>query len=145
MSEVSNMGGISLTEAQNILANEFAPWVQALGLEITEADKDGCTAVMPVAEHLFRHGGIVSGQAMMALADTAMVIAFSSFFGEFRPIATIDMATSFLRPASEDITVRASVVKPGRSLCFGEALLHSGDKLVCKATGTYMLPPARQA
>jgi len=139
------MGGISLNEAQNILANEFAPWVQALGLEITEADKDGCTAVMPVAEHLYRHGGIVSGQAMMALADTAMVIAFSSFFGEFRPIATIDMATSFLRPASTDITVRASVTKPGRTLCFGESLLYSRDKLICKATGTYMLPPAQKA
>jgi uncharacterized protein (TIGR00369 family) len=135
------MGGISLSDAHRILQNEFAPWVQALDLEIIETAERGCSISMPVAEHLYRQGGIVSGQAMMALADTSMVIAFSSYFGEFRPLATIDMNTSFLKPASKNIIAQANVIRAGRSICFAEATLSSEGKPVCRATGTYMLPP----
>ena len=137
------MSGISLSDAQQILQNEFAPWVQDLKMEIIKTDDQGCSISMPVAEHLYRHGGIVSGQAMMALADTSMVIAFSSYFGEFRPIATIDMSSSFLKPASKNIISWAHVVRAGRNICFAAATLSSDGKPVCRAMGTYMLPPVR--
>jgi uncharacterized protein (TIGR00369 family) len=128
-------------QANDILRREFAPWVQDTGLRITDTSPNGCAGEVPDSDHLHRVGGMVSGQAMMAVADTAMVLALCSFFGEFTPVATIDMTTTFLRPAREGMTVEARVVKPGRSICFAEAELKSGGKTVCRATGTYMLPP----
>jgi uncharacterized protein (TIGR00369 family) len=139
----SEMGGISLSEANIILEDNFAPWVKDLGFKLTITDDQGCTMILPFSDHLHRAGGIVSGQSMMALADTAMVIGLCSFLGEYQPVATIDMSTSFMRPAGSEITVRANVVKPGRSICFCDALLTANDKLVCRATATYMLPPAQ--
>jgi uncharacterized protein (TIGR00369 family) len=135
------MKHLTTERAGDILAAEFAPWIQELRIEVLETDGRGCLLRMPVSERLYRGGGILSGQAMMALADTAMVIAFCSAFGEFRPITTVDLSTSFLRPASSAVEVRANVIRAGRSLCFGEAILSSAGKEICRATGTYMLTP----
>jgi len=135
------MTHLTINKAEEVLAEEFAPWIHELQIQVIETDGKGCVLRMPVSERLFRHGGIVSGQAMIALADTAMVIAFCCAFGEFRPVTTVDLSTTFLRPASSDVEVRANVIRSGRSLCFGEAILRSGNKEVCRATGTYMLPP----
>ncbi|GGH30640.1 hypothetical protein SAMN05444007_105142 [Cribrihabitans marinus] len=62
-------------DVQRVLDENFAAWVLALDLSVTEAGPDGVTLRMPMAEHLARVGGIVSGQALAALADTAMVLA----------------------------------------------------------------------
>ena len=75
-----------IEEARRVLGDVFAPWVQDLGLSIgaiecgpppgAPADwQPGAILRMAFSERLCRHGGIVCGQALMALADTAMVIA----------------------------------------------------------------------
>jgi len=135
------MTHLTVEMAREILAEEFAPWIHELRIQILETDENGCLMRMPVSERLFRHGGIVSGQAMMALADTAMVIAFCAALGGFHPVATVDLSTSFLRPASADVDVRANVIRIGRSICFAEAILESSGKEIYRAAGTYMLPP----
>ena len=59
---------------------------------------------------LSRVGGMLCGQAMMAAADTAMVLALINQFGEFRPCTTVQMNTSFLKPLSnQDALVQARV------------------------------------
>lgn len=126
---------------QSALAEYFAPWVQALHLKVHAFD-DGVTLLLPQDRALSRVGGMLCGQAMMAAADTAMVLALIAQFGEFRPCTTVQMNTSFLKPLSnQDALVQARVVRAGKSLAFGEIDIRGAadGKSACRATTTYAL------
>ena len=127
---------------QSALPEYFAPWVQALGLRVDSFDEDGVTARLPQSPQLSRVGGMLCGQAMMAAADTAMVLALINHFGEFRACTTVQMNTSFLKPLSgQDGLVHARVLRAGKSLAFGEIDIRgaSDGKSVCRASVTYAL------
>ena len=81
---------------------------------------------MAFSERLCRAGGIVCGQALMALADTAMVIAIVAANRGFRPMTTVDQTTHFLKAvASSDVLADARVVRLGRTMSFGRVTLFS--------------------
>ena len=127
---------------QSALVEYFAPWVQALGLTVEEFGAEGVTARLPQSEQLSRVGGMLCGQAMMAAADTAMVLALIQHFGEFRPCTTVQMNTSFLKPLSgQDALVQARVLRAGKSLAFGEIDIRGAKdgKSICRASVTYAL------
>lgn len=127
---------------QSALAAYFAPWVQALGLTVEQADAQGVMLRLPQNPQLSRVGGMLCGQAMMAAADTAMVLALIRHFGEFRPCTTVQMNSSFLKPLSgQDALIQASVVRAGKTLAFGEIDIRgaSDGKSACRATTTYAL------
>ncbi|WP_423457968.1 PaaI family thioesterase [Ottowia sp. VDI28] len=127
---------------QAALSELFAPWVQALGLRVEEASESCVVLRLPTSEQLARSGGMLCGQAMMAAADTAMVLALIQHFGEFRPCTTVQLSTSFLRPLSaQDALVEARVLRAGKALAFGEIELRGADdgKSVCRASTTYAL------
>jgi acyl-coenzyme A thioesterase PaaI-like protein len=74
-------------------------------------------------------GEVVCSQALMAVTDTAMVIACSAAWNGYRPISTIDQTTHFLRPVSFDVVADARVVRIGRDTSFGRVmLLGAADK-----------------
>lgn len=127
---------------QAALAEYFAPWVQALGLKVEAFDEQGVTLRLPQNAALSRVGGMLCGQAMMAAADTAMVLALIRHFGEFRPCTTVQMNSSFLKPLSmQDALIEARVIRAGKSLAFGEIDICGADdgKSVCRASTTYAL------
>ncbi|MFE7121860.1 PaaI family thioesterase, partial [Streptomyces sp. NPDC057654] len=57
--------------ADKILADNFAPWVRELGLTVTETGERHAVLRLPWSDALAREGGALSGQALMAAADTA--------------------------------------------------------------------------
>ena len=127
---------------QSALAEYFARWVQELGLKVESVDADSVTLRIPQSERLSRVGGMLCGQAMMAAADTAMVLALINQFGAFRPCTTVQMNTSFLKPLSnQDALVQARVIRAGKTLAFGEIDLRGAEdgKSVCRASVTYAL------
>jgi uncharacterized protein (TIGR00369 family) len=128
---------------QRLLQEVAAPWVQELGMQVESADERELHLVVPVRPALVHGGGVLCGQAMMAVADTAMVLALSSNLGGFRPMTTVQLQTSFLKPVpgtAESIRVRATVLRRGKSLAFGEIALHGPDgTLAAHATTTYAL------
>ena len=81
--------------------------MQALGLKVETFDGGSVTLRLPQNEQLSRVGGMLCGQAMMAAADTAMVLALIDHFGEFRPCTTVQMNTQLPQAA----------VRPGRAWC----------------------------
>jgi uncharacterized protein (TIGR00369 family) len=132
--------GIDIEEARRVLANVFAPWVQDLGLSIGSVECDppagaaadwqpGATLRMAFSERLCRHGGIVCGQALMAFADSAMVIANLAANRGYRPMTTVDQTTHFMRAVTaSDVLADARVVRLGRTMSFGRVTLSSaGD------------------
>ena len=127
---------------QGALPEYFAPWVQELGLRVETLDADSVTLRLPQDARLSRVGGMLCGQAMMAAADTAMVLALINHFGAFRPCTTVQMNTSFLKPLSgQDGLLQARVLRAGKALAFGEIDLRGAEdgKSVCRVTTTYAL------
>jgi uncharacterized protein (TIGR00369 family) len=126
-----------IEEARRVLGEVFAPWVQDLGLSIvgiecaapTGAPADwqpGAILRMAFSERLCRHGGIVCGQALMALADTSMVIAILAANRGYRPMTTVDQTTHFMRAVGQaDVVADARVVRLGRTMSFGRVTLSS--------------------
>jgi uncharacterized protein (TIGR00369 family) len=136
------MPELSVTDAEEFYERAFAPWVKDLGISFTRIEKDGVTLRISSSPNLNRLGGTMSGQAIMALADTALVFAVAAFLGEFVHMTTVNLQTSFLRPVtSEALFAEARILKPGRTIMYGEVYLHTGnpDKPVCHVTSNYML------
>ncbi len=127
---------------QGALPEYFAPWVQALGLQVEAFDADSVTLRLPQNPQLSRVGDMLCGQAMMAAADTAMVLALINQFGSFRPCTTVQMNTSFLKPLSgQDALVQARVLRAGKTLAFGEIDIRGAQdgRSACRAGTTYAL------
>ena len=126
-----------IEEARRILAEVFAPWVRDLELSVSSIEcvpppgastdwQPGVILRMAFSERLCRAGGIVCGQALMALADTAMVIAILAANRGFRPMTTVDQTTHFLKAVtSSDVLADARVVRLGRTMSFGRVTLLS--------------------
>ena len=133
---------MTIQTLQAALPAYFAPWVQALGLKVYAFDDQSVTLRLPQNAQLSRIGGMVCGQAMMAAADSAMVLALINHFGEFRSCTTVQMSSSFLKPLSgQDALLKARVIRAGKSLAFGEIDMLGADdgKSVSRFTTTYAL------
>jgi uncharacterized protein (TIGR00369 family) len=133
---------LSLETLQACLADWFAPWVQALNMRVERFQTDEVVLRLPQNDQLARVGGMVCGQAMMAAADTAMVLAIVTRLGPQRPMTTVQQNSSFLKPLShQDALVTARVVRAGKNLVFGEIDISGADdgKSVCRASTTYAL------
>src|ERR1700727_1839018 len=109
-----------LDEAKRVLRDVFAPWVVDLGLSVENVEISpppgaaadwlpGAVLRMGFSDRLCRHGGIVCGQALMALADTAMVIAILAANRGYRPMTTVDQTTQLMRAVT---TLNATDNKP---------------------------------
>lgn len=130
-------------QIQRELDGVVAEYVASLRLRIVEADADGVVIRMPVTPAIVHGGGVVCGQALMAAADTAMVCAMSASLGGFRPMTTVQLQTSFLRPVPGDageVRIDARILRKGKNLSFGEVRMETPDgKLAAHATTTYAL------
>jgi len=133
-------GAFDIEEARRVLGDVFAPWVQDLHLSIEAIDHEppadartdwqpGAILRLPFSERLCRNGGVVCGQALMAFADTAMVIANLAANRGYRPRTTVDQTTHFMRAvASSDVLADARIVRLGRTMSFGRVTLSAaGD------------------
>jgi uncharacterized protein (TIGR00369 family) len=111
-----------LDALRRILASVVAPWVAELDLQLR-------------ASRL--------GEVELAAADTAMILAVCTHLGGFKPMTTVQLQTSFLRPIAADAgecRVVARVLRMGRKLVFGEVLMHDAQgQLAAHATTTYSL------
>ncbi len=128
-----------IAEARRILGEVFAPWVLDLNLSVEEFVPDppagatdwqpGAVLRMPFSERIVRNGGVVSGQALMAFADTAMVIANFAANRGYRQMTTVDQTTHFMRAAAgSDVLADARVVRLGRTMSFGRVTLTTASE-----------------
>ncbi|MDE2378707.1 PaaI family thioesterase [Bradyrhizobium sp.] len=141
-------------EARRVLGDVFAPWVQDLNLSVESIDHEpppnapdwqaGAVLRMAFSERLCRHGGVVCGQALMALADTSMVIAILAANRGYRPMTTVDQTTHFMRAvSSSDVLADARVIRLGRTMSFGRVTLLSAtdDKPVAMVSSAFAMLP----
>ena len=128
---------------QATLDSLAAPCVKRLGMRVEAVEAGQVRLSLPVSAEIVHAGGVVCGQAIMAAADTAMLVAMIAQLGEFRPMTTVQLQTSFVRPVPKDaarITVVARVLRHGKSLSYGDVeFTTENGKLAAHATSTYAL------
>ena len=134
---------IDIDSLQRSLEKIAADCVRRLNLRVDAVRPGEIDLTLPVVPELVHAGGVVCGQAILAAADTAMLLAMIAELGEFRPMTTVQLQTSFLRPVpadAVDVTLTARVLRRGKSLCYGEIEVKTRDgKLAAHATTTYAL------
>jgi uncharacterized protein (TIGR00369 family) len=120
-----------------------ADYVKRLGLRVEAVASGQVTLSLPVSAEIVHAGGVVCGQAIMAAADTAMLVAMIAQLGEFRPMTTVQLQTSFVRPVAKDaksVAVVARVLRFGKRLSYGDVEFRTEDgKLAAHATTTYVM------
>ena len=125
----------SLQTAGRLMTKIFPQWVQDLALLVESVEtvrppgalpdwQPGAIVRLPYSRKLCRDGAAVCTQALMALADTAMVLACSAAWNGYRPMTSIDQTTHFLRPVNFDVIADARAVRLGRNAAsFGRVML----------------------
>ncbi|HEY2560873.1 MAG TPA: PaaI family thioesterase [Caldimonas sp.] len=128
---------------QATLDRVAADYVKRLHLRVETVAPGEVTLTLPVSPELVHAGGVLCGQAIMSAADTAMLLAMIAQLGEFRPMTTVQLQASFVRPVLRDVVgvaVVARVRRFGKTLSYGDIEFStSGGRLAAHATATYAL------
>lgn len=135
---------MTAAEIQELLARVFPQAVE--DFRIVEIGPMRATLKMPIADKHLRPGGTVSGPSMFALADYGFYVATLAMIGPEPLTVTTNLAINFMRkPEPVDLICEVRLLKLGRSLSVGDALLYSDgmDAPVAQATATYAIPPRR--
>ena len=135
---------LSVEQANAILDDNFARWVQALGIRVAAVGPETATLRIPFSVDLCRVGGILCGQSLASGADTAMVLALVVAMGGLKPLTTVDMTITFMRPVTaKDAVLEAKVMRLGKTLafCTCEICEAGAAKPAAFSTGTYAILP----
>jgi uncharacterized protein (TIGR00369 family) len=90
-----------------------------------------------------RPGGIISGPALMTLADCAVWVALLGDIGPEAMTVTVSLSINFFRPGRKaDVIAETRLHRVGRRLATGDVLMYSeGDPdPIAQATVTYAIP-----
>ena len=116
------------------------PFLTELGVEFLGMDNGRAQIALTLQPRHMNSWQVTHGGVVMTLLDVAMSLAGRSLDPQSRAGVTIEMKTSFLRPGG---TPGARIIATGHAfhrsttMCFCEAELHEGERLVAKAMGTF--------
>lgn len=120
-----------------------SPYVNHLGMQLTEIQKDQATLTLPFKEALITIGTTVHGGALAALIDTAaMVAAWSGAEASANTRGTtVALTVNYLAAAQkEDVQATARVLRRGRSLIYIDVEVKgAAGTLLAKGLVTYKL------
>ncbi len=119
---------------------------QTLGFEllvVRQADREVEVGFTARADLLCNPMGQVQGGYVCAMLDETMSVAGMITSGMTHVVPTLEMKTSFLRPAMPgSLRGVGRVVKWGRTVCFTEGELYDAEgRLLAKASGTAIPTP----
>lgn len=128
-----------LDAAGRLLLEALPPWVQDLGLLVesveanpphgAEADwQPGAVVRLPFSHKLCIDGQLAS-QALLSLADTAIMIACAAAWDGYRPMCMVDQTMHLMRPAAFDVLADARILRVSRTATFAHVtLLGASDR-----------------
>jgi uncharacterized protein (TIGR00369 family) len=139
------MSKISKQEFTQLISAQL-PWAVDAGIEIRNIKYGEVGLVLPYHERSTRPGGTISGPHMMLLADACMYAVVLSMIGKVELAVTTNLNINFLRkPNKTDLIAEGKIIKLGKRLAVLEVSIFSKDDIVAHVTGTYSIPPEREA
>lgn len=134
-----------LPEIQDLKDQICADWVNRLDLKVISAEPTHAKFLWTATPELLRtvNDGekIVSGQATMAVADTASFMTICGINGCFRNCVTVDLHTNFMRPLFDGvIELEVTAIASGRKTVTtrSDFRMQGTEKLAATATGVFM-------
>jgi len=127
-----------LTRIQKALTT--VPFARLLGIELEDIASGTATLAFNVRKELMQNQGVVHGGAIASLIDTATAFAIISLLAPKEKVSTVDLAISYLRPATGGrLKAVATVVRAGRRLFVVSAEVFDKDeRLMTTALSTYI-------
>jgi uncharacterized protein (TIGR00369 family) len=118
------------------------PFVQALGMQLWRFDGGFAEIGLEVRQDMRNSWDVAHGGVVMTLLDVVMAHAARSVrddAGHGAPgIVTVEMKTSFLRPATGRLMATGHLLHGTRSMAFCEGSVHDESGALCAhATGTF--------
>lgn len=111
------------------------PFVEQLGLELHMAADGRSELRVDLTEAHHNAWDVAHGGVVMTMLDVAMAVAARSTLAEGLAVATIEMKTSFMRPAEGALRASGKLLHKTKQLAFCEASVHDDHGALC-ATGT---------
>lgn len=116
------------------------PFVESLGIELHGFGDGHAELRVDLDEAHLNAWDVAHGGVVMTLLDVAMAMAARSGTGHTGGVATIEMKTSFLRPAEHQLRAVAKVLHRTPTLAFCEGSLFDDDGRLCaSASGTFKI------
>ncbi len=116
------------------------PFLNELGVEFLSMGEGRAQVALNLQPSHMNSWQVTHGGVVMTLLDVVMSLAGRSLDPDSRAGVTVEMKTSFLQPAGRPgsrIVATGHAFHRSTTMCFCEAELHDGDKLVAKAMGTF--------
>jgi uncharacterized protein (TIGR00369 family) len=136
---------ITVDVAQRIIdASPFGRW---WGFRVEDVGSGTARLHLPFQTGFERPGGVLQGGCAMTLADVSFWIAGMTVTGEDPSALTLQMSSSFLRPAVlGDLRSEARILRAGRRILYGEAsVTDARGNLLTHHVLTYMRPESSPA
>jgi uncharacterized protein (TIGR00369 family) len=114
------------------------PFVQSLGTEMVACGDGLCELQLALVDQHMNGREVAHGGVVMTLLDVAMAFAARSLAEDNSALATIEMKTTFMRPAERALRAVGKVLHKTRSMAFCEAhMVDAEGTLVAHASGTF--------
>ena len=118
------------------------PFVEALGFELHHFEGGHAELRVDLDQAHLNSWEVAHGGVLMTMLDVAMAHAARSIHADqpdFGPgVVTIEMKTSFMRPAEGRLRANAKLLHRSTTMAFCEASVIDDDNLLCAhATGTF--------
>jgi acyl-CoA thioesterase len=116
------------------------PFLTDLGVEFLGMADGRAQIALDLSERHMNSWRVTHGGVIMTLLDVVMSLAGRSLDPESRAGVTVEMKTSFLQPAGSPgsrLIASGHAFHRSTTMCFCEAELHTHEKLVAKAMGTF--------
>jgi acyl-CoA thioesterase len=116
------------------------PFLSELGVEFLGMDGGRAQIALKLEPRHMNSWQVTHGGVVMTLLDVVMSLAGRSLDPQSRAGVTVEMKTSFLQPAGKSgtrIVATGHAFHRSTTMCFCEAELHDGERLLAKAMGTF--------
>lgn len=116
------------------------PFLTQLGVEYLGMENGRAEVALNLKPEHMNSWHVTHGGVTMTLLDVVMSLAGRSLDPDLRAGVTVEMKTSFLQPGGTPgsrLIAKGFAFHRSTTMCFCEAELHDGTKLVAKAMGTF--------
>ena len=136
---------ITVEAAQRIV--DGSPFGRWWGFRVEDVGSGTARLHLPFQTGFERPGGVLQGGCAMTLADVSFWIAGMTVTGEELSTVTLQMSSSFLRPATlGDLRSEARILRAGKRILYGEAsVTDARGNLLTHHVLTYMRPESSPA
>lgn len=133
---------LSHDDIMQFMDDMCAPWIKQLDIQLVNVGDKSATftwqAGLDICREVVDAPPIVSGQATMAVADTASFLTICALNNGLMNCTTVDMSINFMRPLmAGEITVEMTALTLGRKLVTMRAEFMQNGKMAATASGVF--------